>query len=112
MAANDEREKKAGHQCAQEPAWHELPKGGLMVEPGSAKQYKTGDWRTERPIWDAEKCSSCLLCWMYCPDSSILVEDGKVVGIDYDHCKGCGICAAECPPRVNAIEMKPEADFR
>ncbi|MEN6521993.1 MAG: 4Fe-4S binding protein [Armatimonadota bacterium] len=106
MAEQKKREQ------AQEPAWHELPKGGLMVEPGSAKSYKTGDWRTERPIWNSEKCISCLVCWMYCPDSSIKVEDGKVVGIDYDHCKGCGICAAECPSRVQAIEMRPEADYR
>jgi pyruvate ferredoxin oxidoreductase delta subunit len=109
MAKADERDPDPS---GQEPTWQELPKGGLMVEPGSAERYKTGDWRTERPIWDAEKCTSCLLCWIFCPDSSILVEDGKVIGIDYEHCKGCGICAAECPPRVNAIEMKPEADYR
>ncbi|MFP4200641.1 MAG: 4Fe-4S binding protein [Clostridia bacterium] len=40
----------------------------------------------------------CRLCWIYCPDSAIMTnEDGEVVGIDYDHCKGCGICAVECP---------------
>jgi len=96
----------------QEPTWHELPIGGLMIEPGSAEAYRTGDWRTERPVIDLEKCTSCLLCWMFCPDSSILLENGKVVGVDYDHCKGCGICAKECPPRVSAITMVPEADFR
>jgi pyruvate ferredoxin oxidoreductase delta subunit len=96
----------------QEPAWHELPKAGLMIEPGSAEKYKTGDWRTFRPIWNQEKCIHCMSCWMFCPDSSIQVKDGKVLGIDYDHCKGCGICAAECPPKVKAIDMKPEADFR
>jgi len=95
-----------------EPAWHELPIGGLMVEPGSAEEYRTGDWRTERPIWDKDKCTNCLLCWMFCPDSAIMLEDGKVVGIDYDHCKGCGICAKECPPRVHALDMAPEANFR
>jgi len=34
-----------------------------------------------------------------------MVEDGKVVDIDLDHCKGCGICAYECPPKVQAITM-------
>jgi Pyruvate/2-oxoacid:ferredoxin oxidoreductase delta subunit len=27
----------------------------------------------------------------------VLAKDGKVTGYDYDHCKGCGICAFECP---------------
>ena len=53
-----------------------------------------------------------MTCWILCPDDSILVEDGKVVGIDYDYCKGCGICAAECPPKVQAFDMKRESDFR
>jgi Pyruvate/2-oxoacid:ferredoxin oxidoreductase delta subunit len=43
-----------------------------------------------------------------CPDSSILVEAGKVVGIDDKHCKGCGICAKECPTKpVKGIVMLP-----
>lgn len=104
-------EKKDKHESC-EPCWRDLPRGGLMLEAGSARKYQTGDWRTERPVWDKDKCTSCLLCWIYCPDGSILVEDGKVVGIDYDHCKGCGICSKECPPRVHAIDMKPESDFR
>ena len=29
---------------------------------------------------------------------------------DYDHCKGCGICATECP--AEAITMHPETEFR
>ena len=64
----------------------------------------TGSWRTYRPDWDEEKCVHCLRCWILCPDSSIVVKDGKVTGIDYDHCKGCGICSEECPK--DAIEMK------
>lgn len=92
--------------------WNELPTGGIMPNAGNAAEYNTGDWRTDRPIWDSEKCISCLICWMFCPDSSIMIQEGKVVGIDYDHCKGCGICAAECPTKVHAIDMKPEGDFR
>jgi pyruvate ferredoxin oxidoreductase delta subunit len=51
-----------------------------------------------------------MICWVFCPDSSILVKEEKMVGIDYDHCKGCGICAHECP--TGALEMKPEYLFR
>ena len=90
--------------------WKDIPKGGLIVEPGNSEKYETGSWRSVRPVRDEDKCTHCLICWVYCPDSSIIVEDGKLKGIDFDHCKGCGICAAECP--VNAITMKDEGEFR
>jgi len=86
--------------------WKDVPQGGLILEAGNAAQYKTGGWRTMKPIHDEKKCINCLFCWVYCPDSSILVKDGKVVGIDYDHCKGCGICSRECPVKPEkAIKM-------
>ena len=89
-----------------EKGWKDIPIGGLILEPGNAVNYKTGSWRTFKPVIDKEKCTNCLLCWIYCPDSSIVVEDGKIRGIDYEHCKGCGICSAQCP--VKAIKMVKE----
>jgi pyruvate ferredoxin oxidoreductase delta subunit len=44
-----------------------------------------------------------------CPDGAIVVKDGKVVEINYDFCKGCGICANQC--NFNALEMKNEDEF-
>lgn len=96
--------------AVKQKGWKEIPKGGLILEAGNAEQYKTGSWRSQRPIRNEEKCNQCLICWIYCPDSSIIVEDGKVIAIDYDHCKGCGICAEECP--VDAIEMRDENEFQ
>ena len=93
-----------------EPGWKELPIGGVIEEAGNAQKYETGSWRTNRPVLDKNKCSSCLLCWIFCPDSSIIVKDGKVVGIDLEHCKGCGICAHECPLKDKAITMKLESE--
>ncbi len=104
--------KKTSAAAGTLPGWKDLPIGGLMDSGGSAANYKTGDWRTERPLWDDEKCIHCLLCWVYCPDSAIIVEDAKVKGVDYDHCKGCGICARECPPKVQALTMDNEAKYR
>lgn len=86
--------------------WKELPIGGLILEPGCSVDYLTGGWRAERPIIDLDRCTSCMICWMYCPEGAILVEDSTTVGVDLDHCKGCGICALECPPKV--IKMVEE----
>ena len=54
-------------------------------------------------------CFSCDNCFGVCPDNAVLKVDGVGHGyaIDYDFCKGCGICAAECP--CGAIEMVPES---
>jgi len=87
------------------PGWKSIPIGGILLEPGSAIKYKTGDWRTFRPVIDKEKCTNCLLCWIYCPDGAIIREE-KNVAVNYEYCKGCGICANECP--VKAISMVEE----
>ncbi|MDI6816423.1 MAG: 4Fe-4S binding protein [Actinomycetota bacterium] len=87
-------------------SWKKYPEGALILEGGNAAYYKTGGWRTDKPAWDEEKCTQCLICWISCPDSSIIVKDEKWDSFDYDHCKGCGICAKVCP--VDAISMHPE----
>ena len=85
--------------------WKDIPEGGLILDAGNAVTYNTGSWKTYKPIWYEDRCIQCFNCWIMCPDDSILTEDGKVVGIDYEHCKGCTICAVVCPPKANAIEM-------
>lgn len=87
-------------------SWKEIPIGGLITEAGNARNYNTGDWRTFIPVWTEEKCIHCFICWVNCPDTSILVAEDKMTGIDFDHCKGCGICANVCPK--DAIEMIKE----
>lgn len=89
-----------------EMSWKELSPGGIIVDAGNAEDFKTGDWRSMRPVIDKEKCKNCLLCWVVCPDNSIVVEDGKFVKFDYDHCKGCGVCVQQC--KFNALDYVPE----
>lgn len=84
----------------------EFPPGMCALAGGMATQYNTGSWRSMRPLWNKENCKQCLLCWINCPDSSIQVEDGQMVGIDYEHCKGCGVCCTEC--RFDALRLVPE----
>ncbi len=74
----------------------------LIARPSKGSAGKTGLWRTYKPIIDQEKCNSCMLCWLYCPESVIYLE-GEKVSIDYEYCKGCGICSVVCAKK--AIEM-------
>jgi len=78
----------------------------VIMDPGTARAYHTGSWRSKRPEVNKAECVNCLTCWMFCPDNSILVEDGKMAGIRLTHCKGCGICARQCPK--HAITMVEE----
>ncbi len=81
-----------------------LTEGLMMFAGGTTKSFNTGEWRTQTPVFIAEKCKQCLLCAPVCPDSSIPVADGKRGEFDLEHCKGCGICMKVCP--FDAIEMK------
>lgn len=95
--------------------WRDLPQGTIIPEAGNARFYKTGSWRSERPVLEAASCNHCLLCWIYCPDDAVIIKDEKMVGFDFDHCKGCGICAVECPTKAiymiseGAVDEIPEA---
>jgi 2-oxoacid:acceptor oxidoreductase delta subunit (pyruvate/2-ketoisovalerate family) len=65
----------------------------------STEANETGEWRSQRPIINSERCNQCGLCWMYCPDNAIRRE-GDSYQVCYRYCKGCGICATECPKKA------------
>lgn len=48
-------------------------------------------------------CFHCDNCYSYCPDNAIIKHEDGTLEINYDYCKGCGICASECP--CGAIKM-------
>jgi NADPH-dependent glutamate synthase beta subunit-like oxidoreductase len=55
-------------------------------------------------------CFACDNCYGVCPDNAVLKLEpagAYAYAIDLDYCKGCGLCAAECP--AGAIHMQPEA---
>jgi pyruvate ferredoxin oxidoreductase delta subunit len=86
-------------------SWKDITHGSHVFEAGSAKNFKTGDWRSKKPVFVAEKCKQCLLCFPVCPDSAILLDDsGQVKGFDYDFCKGCLCCKEVC--NFKAIEKE------
>ncbi|MBV8073342.1 MAG: NAD(P)-binding protein [Acidobacteriaceae bacterium] len=54
-------------------------------------------------------CFECDNCYGVCPDNAVVkLGPGNRFRINYDYCKGCGICATECP--CGAIEMVPEVN--
>jgi 2-oxoacid:acceptor oxidoreductase delta subunit (pyruvate/2-ketoisovalerate family) len=88
-------------------AWQQLEPGGAIVRADSGR-VRTGGWRTGlKPEADLPRCVDCLLCWLYCPDSAVVLDGTTLAGFDLDVCKGCEICAEMCP--TGAIEMVPDA---
>jgi Pyruvate/2-oxoacid:ferredoxin oxidoreductase delta subunit len=81
---------------------------------GPPAETETGQDEKRDREWamqEAERCLSCgncnlcLQCVSYCPDASIRPDGEKgTVAVDLDHCKGCGICAYECPRGVITME--------
>jgi NADPH-dependent glutamate synthase beta subunit-like oxidoreductase len=52
-------------------------------------------------------CFECDNCYGVCPDNAVVkLGPGKRFEINYDYCKGCALCAEECP--CGAIAMVPE----
>ena len=82
--------------------------GGNIYEAGCARNFKTGDWRSIRPVFDPEKCKQCGLCFPVCPENAIPVDKETLqrTNFNFDYCKGCGVCAKVCP--FGAISMKEE----
>jgi len=101
----------------------ELPRQAVNIEnikierfqasgpPAETETRQDGTWDRGRAMQEVGRCLSCgtcnlcLQCVSYCPDASIL-PDGEeaTVAVDLDHCKGCGICAYECPRGVITME--------
>lgn len=96
------------------PAWVELPLDEAAVAapdihaPLTSERVNTGAWRTHTPVIDRDRCNRCSwICSTFCPDSAISVSDDRRPHIDLDHCKGCLVCVAVCPP--HAIDAVPVA---
>ena len=52
-------------------------------------------------------CFNCDNCYAVCPDNAVIkLGSGKRYKFNYDYCKGCGLCAEECP--CGAIDMVRE----
>ena len=83
-----------------ELTWKDLEIGCIVTEPGSSREYRTGDWRSQRPTYNFNKCIKCGLCQIYCPEGCIGQNAEGYFQANLFWCKGCGICSRECPTKV------------
>ena len=83
-----------------ELTWKDIEIGAIVTEPGSASQYRTGDWRSQRPAYNFKKCIKCGICYIFCPEGCIGQNEEGYFEADPFYCKGCSICAHECPTEV------------
>lgn len=87
----------------------EVPFAGTVKAPVDRNWgMVTNTWRIERPVLQEELCTQCQICMLNCPDACIKLT-ANAVAVDYDFCKGCGLCTATCP--TNAFTDVPELDF-
>jgi 2-oxoacid:acceptor oxidoreductase delta subunit (pyruvate/2-ketoisovalerate family) len=84
-----------------------------MARRRSTFEEVTGGLDEGTALFEARRCLSCGNCFEcdncygVCPDNAVIkLGDGERYAIDLDYCKGCGLCAAECP--CGAIAMVPE----
>ena len=52
----------------------DLTIGGNIYTAGNAKEFKTGDWRSSKPVFIPELCKQCGLCFPVCPEDAIPVN--------------------------------------
>ena len=100
----------------QPPAWIDLPfEAARIAAPdifttANSVEVRTGLWRTMRPVIEYDRCNRCWwICSTYCPDGAINVTAEGQPQIDYDHCKGCMVCVAQCPPHAIVAIAEHEA---
>ena len=109
--------------------WDAVPQGVVLhsfdTEVGNLAHVKPEDrdysefnsyiasvasWRVIKPVYNRDICIDCQNCWVWCPDTSIISRDKQMLGIDYDHCKGCGVCVEVCPTNPKSLLMFGETE--
>ncbi|MBK6351222.1 MAG: NAD(P)-binding protein [Steroidobacteraceae bacterium] len=84
-----------------------------MVRRQSTFEEVVGGFDPATAQFEARRCLSCGNCFEcdncygVCPDNAVIkLGAGHRYAFNYDYCKGCGLCVAECP--CGAIRTQPE----
>ena len=96
-----------------EPSTRRRESKGLVKKRIKGFGEVTSSLTENTALEEAERCFSCGTCnecencYVFCPDASVIKTE-KILShqVDYDFCKGCGICFSECPR--GAISLKEE----
>ncbi|MFO0777498.1 MAG: NAD(P)-binding protein [Nitrospira sp.] len=84
-----------------------------LVRRRSSFDEIVGGLNEDNALLEARRCLSCGNCfncdncYAVCPDNAVIkLGSGKRYRFNYEYCKGCGLCAEECP--CGAIDMVKE----
>ncbi|MEM3401488.1 MAG: 2-oxoacid:acceptor oxidoreductase family protein [Nitrososphaerota archaeon] len=77
-----------------------------LLSMGNTILRKTGSWRVFTPIVDKNLCTACGICYIYCPEACISLDEQGYPVINYNNCKGCLVCTVECPRRAIKTERE------
>jgi pyruvate ferredoxin oxidoreductase delta subunit len=91
-----------------EMTWKDIEIGCIVTEMAGGRAHESGTWRSQRPTYDFTRCIKCGLCSLYCPEGCIEPNKDGYFEANLFYCKGCGVCAKECWPRV--IKMVEEVE--
>ncbi len=127
LLANDNRGQSGLENGSGLVGWEEVTQGsvlqsfdgnatGIALKKQEERAYSgynsytatVASWRIIKPVYNRDVCIDCQNCWVWCPDTSIISRDKQMLGIDYDHCKGCGVCVEVCPTNPKSLLMYGE----
>jgi pyruvate ferredoxin oxidoreductase gamma subunit len=87
--------------------WPEVEIGCDVNQPGNSRDFLTGNWRTgSYPLMDKDKCISCGICWIMCPEIAFKQNEDGSYTWSGDYCKGCGICVTTCSKKALSMEVE------
>ena len=92
--------------CAKNPkSLKETCEEGIGAAMRASIPMKNGYIEAEGIVADIDltNCNSCSICWKRCPYGAIKVNENKKPVVIKALCKGCGLCAADCPKECITI---------
>lgn len=91
---------------AKQPVLDTIRRQSTFEEVVGSFDESTAQFEARRCL-SCGNCFECDNCYGVCPDNAVIkLGPGRRYQFNYDYCKGCGLCVAECP--CGAIRTVPE----